>query len=167
MNAQTRVLGSGFITGQLCVKNDALAKICDTSDEWIRERSGIEQRYYVEEGTTTSDLGLAASKKALADAGVSPEEIDYVVVATMTPDYYFPGVGGILQAKLGLRSVPTLDLRQQCSGFVYGLQICDALIRVGAAKRLLFVGAEVHTGFMPFSKKAFEVVAGRDPGPIS
>jgi 3-oxoacyl-[acyl-carrier-protein] synthase-3 len=167
MNAPARVLGSGFVTGELCISNQALAKIMDTSDEWIRERSGIEQRYFVEEGTSTSDLGLAASKKALADAGVSPEEIDYVVVATMTPDYYFPGVGGILQSKLGLRPVPTLDLRQQCSGFVYGLQICDALIRTGAAKKLLFVGPEVHTGFMPFSRKAFEVLAGRDPGPIS
>ncbi len=138
--AFTRVLGSGFVVGEHCVKNETLSKICDTSDEWIRERTGIEQRYFVEEGITTSDLGVRAARKALEDAKVSPEEIDYIVFATMTPDYYFPGCGGLLQAKLGLSNVPALDIRQQCSGFIYGLQVCDALIRSGAAKRLLLRG---------------------------
>jgi 3-oxoacyl-[acyl-carrier-protein] synthase III len=159
--AQSRILGSGFVTGAVCVKNDGLAKIMDTTDQWIRERSGIEQRYFVEEGTSTSDLGLAAAKKALEDARVEPGEIDYIVFATMTPDYYFPGCGSLLQSKLGLGNVPALDIRQQCSGFVYGMQICDALIRSGMSKRLLFVGAEVHTGFMPWSKKAFEIATGK------
>jgi 3-oxoacyl-[acyl-carrier-protein] synthase-3 len=159
--AFSRVLGSGFVTGEHCVKNEALSKICDTSDEWIRERTGIEQRYFVEEGTTTSDLGVRAARKALEDAKVSPEEIDYVVFATMTPDYYFPGCGSLLQSKLGLRNVPALDIRQQCSGFIYGLQVCDALIRAGISKRLLFVGAEIHSGFMPWSKQAWDVVTGK------
>ena len=118
MPAHTRILGSGFVVGEHCVSNEAISRVCDTSDEWIRERSGIEQRYFVEEGTSTSDLGVAAAKKALDDAGVKPEEIDYVVFATMTPDYYFPGAGSILQHKLGLKNVPSLDIRQQCSGFV-------------------------------------------------
>ena len=96
--AFTRVLGSGFVTGEHCVKNEVLSKICDTSDDWIRERTGIEQRYFVEAGTSTSDLGVRAARKALEDAKVSPEEIDYIVFATMTPDYYFPGCGGLLQA---------------------------------------------------------------------
>ncbi len=167
MSASTCVLGTGFVVGEHCVKNDDIAKICDTSDEWIRERSGIEQRYYVADGVTTSDLGVRAAKKALEDARVSVDEIDYVVFATMTPDYYFPGSGSLLQTKLGLKNVPALDIRQQCSGFVYGLQVCDALIKAGAAKRLLFVGAEVHTGFMPWSKKAFDVVIGKSNEPIS
>jgi 3-oxoacyl-[acyl-carrier-protein] synthase-3 len=94
----------------------------DTSDEWIRERSGIETRYFVEQGTTTSDLGAAAARKALEDAGIAKEEIDYIVFATMTPDHYFPGCGGILEDKLGLSNVPALDIRQQCTGFIYGLQ---------------------------------------------
>ncbi len=157
----THVLGTGFVTGETCVKNDAATKICDTSDAWIRERTGIEQRYFVEEGTGTSDLGVGAAKKALADANVSPEEIDYVVFATMTPDYYFPGCGSLLQAKLGLRNIPALDIRQQCSGFVYGLQVCDALIKSGVARRLLFVGAEVHSGFMPWTRKAWDILTGK------
>jgi 3-oxoacyl-[acyl-carrier-protein] synthase-3 len=140
--------------------------VCDTSDEWIRERSGIQQRYYVREGTATSDLGLAAAKKALADANTRAEDIDYIVVATMTPDYYFPGVGSLIQAGLGIGNIPALDIRQQCSGFVYGLQVCDALIRAGAAKKLLFIGAEVHTGFMPFSKQGWKILMGDSNDPI-
>jgi 3-oxoacyl-[acyl-carrier-protein] synthase-3 len=165
--AATRIFGSGFVTGEVVVPNERMARVCDTSDEWIRERSGIEQRYFVNEGTPTSELAAGAARKALADAGVRPEEVDYVVIATMTPDYYFPGVGSQVQAKLGLGTVPCLDIRQQCSGFVYGLQVCDALIRAGAARRLLFIGAEVHTGFMPFSKESWDVVMGRSEAPLS
>lgn len=164
---RSRVLGTGFVVGEHCVKNEAASKICDTSDEWIRERTGIEQRYYVEDGVSTSELGLRAAKKALEDAKVAPGEIDYIVFATMTPDYYFPGCGSLLQAKLGLGNIPALDIRQQCSGFVYGLQVCDALIRSGVSKRLLFVGAEVHTGFMPWSKKSLDVILGRSNEEIS
>jgi 3-oxoacyl-[acyl-carrier-protein] synthase III len=156
---RTRIVGTGFVTGETLVKNEQLARIMDTSDEWIRERSGVEQRYYVEEGTTTSDLGVRAAKKALQDAGVDKSEVDYVVFATMTPDYYFPGCGGLLQAKLGLRTTPTLDIRQQCTGFLYGLQVADALLRSGQATTLLLVGAEVHTGFMPW--KEWDYLLGR------
>lgn len=164
--AYSRIYGSGFVTGEVTVDNARISKVVDTSDEWIRERSGIQQRYYVKEGTTTSDLGVAAARKALDDAKLKPEDIDYVVVATMTPDYYFPGVGSQVQAKLGIGNIPALDIRQQCSGFVYGLQVCDALIRAGAAKRLLFVGAEIHTGFMPFSKGGWDVLMGRSDAEI-
>lgn len=150
--ARTVVKGSGFVTGEHLVKNQDLTKVMDTSDEWIRERSGIEQRYYAKDGTTTSDLGLRAAEKAIADAGISKDEIDYIVFATMTPDHYFPGCGSLLQAKLGLGNVPALDIRQQCTGFIYGLQVSDALIRSGQAKTLLLVGAEIHSGFMPWSQ---------------
>jgi 3-oxoacyl-[acyl-carrier-protein] synthase III len=163
----TRVLGTGFVTGETCVKNEAATRICDTSDAWIRERTGIEQRYFVEEGTATSDLGVGAAKKAMADAGVTADDIDYVVFATMTPDYYFPGCGSLLQSKLGLKNIPALDIRQQCSGFVYGLQVCDALVKAGVAKRLLFVGAEVHSGFMPWTRKAWDLITGKSQEPIS
>jgi 3-oxoacyl-[acyl-carrier-protein] synthase-3 len=141
--------------------------VCDTTNEWIQERSGITQRYFVNEGTATSDLAIAAAKKALDAAGWKAEEVDYIVVATMTPDYYFPGLGSIVQAGLGLKSIPALDLRQQCSGFIYGLQVSDALIRAGAAKKILFIGAEIHSGFMPFSKHGWDVVMGRSNEPIS
>ncbi len=149
---RTQILGSGFVTGQNLVTNDQLARMMDTSDEWIRERSGIETRYFVEQGTTTSDLGAGAARKALEDAGVAKEEIDYIVFATMTPDHYFPGCGGIVEDKLGLSNVPALDIRQQCTGFIYGLQISDALLKAGQARTVLLVGAEVHTGFMPWTK---------------
>jgi 3-oxoacyl-[acyl-carrier-protein] synthase-3 len=165
--AHSRVLGSGFVVGDYCVKNEALAKICDTSDEWIKERSGIEQRYFVKDGVATSDLAVGAAKKALEDAKLDKGDIDYIVVATMTPDYYFPGVGSLVQHKLGLGNVPALDIRQQCSGFVYGLQMCDALIRAGVAKKILFIGAEIHSGFMPWSKKAFDLIVGNSQEAIS
>ena len=153
--------------GETLVPNERMAKVCDTSDEWIRERSGIQQRYFVKEGTATSDLAVGAAKKALDDAGLTANDIDYIVVATMTPDYYFPGVGSLVQAKLGMTTVPALDIRQQCSGFVYGLQVSDALIRAGASKRLLFIGCEIHSGFMPFSPKVWDVVMGRSTDEIS
>jgi 3-oxoacyl-[acyl-carrier-protein] synthase-3 len=165
--AHTRIFGTGFVVGEKTVTNEQFSKVCDTSDEWIRERSGIQQRYFVKEGTATSDLGVAAAKKALDDAGCTPNDIDYVVCATMTPDYYFPGIGSIVQAKLGMSNVPALDIRQQCSGFIYGMQVCDALIRSGAAKRLLFVGAEVHTGFMPFSKSAWNLLMGDEKADVT
>jgi 3-oxoacyl-[acyl-carrier-protein] synthase-3 len=146
----TIALGSGMALGEHEVTNDALARVCDTSDEWIRERTGISSRFYVKDGTATSDLGVRAAKAALDDAKLGPGDIDYVVFATMTPDYYFPGAGVLLQEKLGLGKIPTLDIRQQCTGFIYGLQVADALLRTKAAKRLLLVGAEVHSGFMPW-----------------
>ncbi len=149
---RTQILGTGFVVGEHLVKNDDLTKVMDTTDSWIRERSGIEQRYYVKDGTSTSDLGLRAAEKAIADAGIDKHAIDYIVFATMTPDHYFPGCGGILQSKLGLAQTPALDLRQQCTGFIYGLQVADALLRAGSARTVLLVGAEVHTGFMPWTQ---------------
>ena len=152
MTTRTQILGTGFVTGQKLVKNDDLAKLMDTTDAWIRERSGIEQRYYVESGTGTTDLALGAAGKAIADASIDKGEIDYIVFATMTPDHFFPGCGGMLQSRLGLTNIPALDIRQQCTGFIYGLQVSDALLRSGAAKTVLLVGAEVHTGFMPWTQ---------------
>ena len=149
---RTRIVGSGFALGENLVTNEQLTRLMDTSDDWIRERSGVEQRYYVEAGTATSDLGLRAAQAALADAGIDKGAVDYIVFATMTPDHFFPGCGGILQSKLGLHRVPALDIRQQCTGFIYGLQVSDALLRSGQATTVLLVGAEVHSGFMPWTQ---------------
>jgi 3-oxoacyl-[acyl-carrier-protein] synthase-3 len=142
-----------------------LARLMDTSDEWIRERSGVETRYYVDPGTGTSDLGVEAARIALAQAELKPEDVDLVVFATMTPDYYFPGSGALLQAKLGLRHVPCFDIRQQCVGFLYGLQLVDAHVRAGLARTALLVGAEIHTGFMPYSPANWEYLYGRSDVP--
>src|SRR5262249_8600352 len=127
------IVGSGKEIPPNCVSNAMLARLMDTSDEWIKERSGIETRYYVDPGTATSDLGVAAARRALEMADVSKDEVDLVVFATMTPDHYFPGSGGLLQAKLGMKNTPCFDIRQQCVGFVYGMQMVDAQIRAGFA----------------------------------
>jgi 3-oxoacyl-[acyl-carrier-protein] synthase-3 len=159
------VVGSGTEIPPHRVTNDMLARIMDTSDAWIRERSGVETRYYVEPGTGTSDLGVAAAHRALASAGVAKEEVDLVVFATMTPDHYFPGSGGLLQTKLGLRNVPCFDIRQQCVGFLYGMQLVDAHVRSGLARTVLLVGAEIHSGFMPWTAAHFEYLYGRSDTP--
>jgi 3-oxoacyl-[acyl-carrier-protein] synthase III len=159
------VVGSGSEIPPQAVTNQMLARIMDTSDEWIRERSGVETRHYVERGTATSDLGVAAARRALEAARLSPEEVDLVVFATMTPDHYFPGAGPLLQAKLGLRSVPCFDIRQQCVGFLYGLQLVDAHVRAGLARTVLLVGAEVHTGFMPYTAANWDYLYGRSDVP--
>ncbi|MBK5255724.1 MAG: ketoacyl-ACP synthase III [Vicinamibacteria bacterium] len=161
------IVGSGSEIGKNRITNDALSKVLDTNDAWIRERSGVETRYYVDAGTSTSDLGVIAAERAIENSGVAKEEVDLVISATMTPDYFFPGNSGIYQTRLGLRQIPCFDIRQQCVGFLYGLQLADAHIRSGLAKTVLLVGAEVHTGFMPFSPKTWDVIHGRDPGPIS
>jgi 3-oxoacyl-[acyl-carrier-protein] synthase-3 len=165
--ARAVLAGTGVAIPPLVVDNHMLSRIIDTSDEWIRERSGIVTRYYVEAGVASSDLGADAARAALADAGIDAGEIDYLVCATMTPDHYFPGSGTLIQQKLGIGPLPALDIRQQCAGFAYGLQVVDALIRSGIARTVLLVGADVHTSLMPFSARTFEVLHGRDPGPLS
>jgi 3-oxoacyl-[acyl-carrier-protein] synthase-3 len=133
------------------VDNHRMSRVMDTSDEWIRQRTGIVTRRFAAIDQATSDLAAAAAEGAIVEAGIDKSEVDYVLVATMTPDYYFPGVAPILQRKLGLPPVPCLDIRQQCSGFVYGIQLTDAMLRSGQYRNVLLVGAEVHAGFMPWS----------------
>lgn len=160
------LMGTGVCVPPLQVDNLMLSRIIETSDDWVRERSGVVTRYYVEPGVGSSDLGAEAGKAALADAGIGAEEVDYLVCATMTPDHYFPGSGTLIQQKMGLKPLPALDIRQQCAGFAYGLQVVDALIRSGIARTVLLVGSDVHTSLMPFSARTFEVLHGRDPGPL-
>jgi len=159
------ILGSGSFIPSNEVTNDMLARIMDTSDEWTRERSGIETRYYADPGVAASDLGLYAAEEALAQAKVGKEDIDLIIFATMTPDHYFPGSGGLLQAKMGIRNIPCFDVRQQCAGFLYGLQLACAHIQSGMATTVLLVGAEVHTGFMPWTKANYDYLYGRTDVP--
>jgi 3-oxoacyl-[acyl-carrier-protein] synthase III len=163
--ARAVVVGSGTHIPPLKITNSMLARIMDTSDEWIRERSGVETRHFVEDGTATSDLGVQAAEQALADAGLDRKDVDLVVFATMTPDHYFPGSGALLQKKMGLRDVPCYDIRQQCVGFLYAMQLADAHIRSGLARTVLVVGAEVHTGFMPWTRTNWEYLLGRGDVP--
>lgn len=155
------IVGSGSSIPPEPVTNEMLSRIMDVSDRWIRERCGVENRYYVEEGTSTSDLGAAASLEALKMSGLDGNDLDLIIFATMTPDYYFPGSGGLLQAKLGIRNIPSFDIRQQCAGFLYGMQLADAHIRSGLAKNILLVGAETHTGFMPWTSENYKYLYGK------
>lgn len=144
---RTLIRGTGRYLPERLMTNNDLAKLMETSDEWIRQRTGIEQRYWVpaDGETGASDLGLQASRIALERAGWKPEDLDFIIFATLSPDVFFPGSGCLLQHKLGLSSTPALDIRQQCTGFIYGLATADAYIRSGMARRVLLVGAEVHS----------------------
>jgi len=140
------ILGVGHYVPTKVVTNDDLSKVMTTTDEWIVQRSGIKERRYIEHsGIGASDLAVPASKMALEHAGIDVKEIDAIVFATLSPDHNFPGSGCFLGHKLGLPGVPALDVRNQCSGFLYGLSIADAWIRAGVYKKVLLVGAEVHS----------------------
>lgn len=144
------IIGSGrHLPGRPYTNHD-LARVMDTSDAWIRQRTGIGQRHFCPEGQGVSDLALEAARAALENAGRAAEDVDYVLFNTMTPDHVFPGSGVILGAKLGCRGVPALDMRQQCAAMIYSLQVADSLLASGAANTLLIVGAEAHAGFMPW-----------------
>jgi 3-oxoacyl-[acyl-carrier-protein] synthase-3 len=135
------------------VTNKELEKRMDTTDEWIRERSGILERHHVDAGVGTSDLAAEAARRAIADAGIDPATIDFIVAATLSPDYYFPGIGVLVQAKLGLGTIGALDVRDQCSGFIYALSAADQYIRAGTYKRILLVAAEVQSSNLDFSDR--------------
>ena len=145
MNAASRV-----------VTNDELALKMETSHEWIVERTGIEQRRWVVEGETGATMATIASKEAIERAGLEPKDIDLIVYATLSPDFNFPGTAVFVQRALGLREIPCLDIRQQCTGFIYGLSIADAYIRTGSFKHVLVIGSEVHSTGLDIS------TAGRD-----
>ncbi len=161
------ITGTGMYIPEMRVDNDAMSKIMDTNDEWIRVRTGIEQRHYAAPDQATSDLCVPAARQAIAAAGLKTADIDYLVVATMTPDYFFPGSAPFIQAKLGLEQVPCLDIRQQCAGFVYALQLADSLIGSGRFHRVLVIGAEAHASLVPWSEESWAVATGEKDGPLS
>jgi 3-oxoacyl-[acyl-carrier-protein] synthase-3 len=154
---RSKILATGMYVPPKLVKNDDLATMMDTSDEWIRQRTGIEQRYWVDAATSTSDLALEACNRALKNAGVDKSEIEMLILATLSPDHEFPGTACFLQKKMGLSGIPALDVRQQCTGFIYSLAIADQFIRSGTYKKILVVGAEVHSKGLDKTPKGRDV----------
>ena len=154
---RSKILATGMYVPPKVWKNEDLSKIMDTSDDWIRQRTGIEQRHWVEGTTDTSDLAVEATQRALKTAGMDKSEIEMIIFATLSPDHDFPGSGCFLQKKLGIPGIPALDIRQQCTGFLYGLSIADQFIRAGTYKKILVVGAEVHSKGLDKSTHGREV----------
>ncbi|UCF68230.1 MAG: 3-oxoacyl-ACP synthase, partial [Acidobacteriota bacterium] len=150
------IRGTGMYVPPQVVDNHRLARVMDTSHEWILQRTGIVKRHFAPPGVATSDLAVPAARAAIEDSGLSVHDIDYIVFATMTPDFYFPGAAPYFQRKIGIHHVPCLDIRQQCAGFIYGLQLTDALIRARQFRNVLLIGAEEHGCFMPW--KCWDVV---------
>ncbi len=144
---QSKISGLGYYVPENIVTNDDLSKIIDTNDEWIQERTGIKERRHVLKGSgeTTTTMGIKAAQIAIERSGVDKEDIDFIVFATISPDYYFPGPGVMLQKELGLKTVGALDIRNQCSGFVYALSIADQYIKTGMYKHVLIVGSELQS----------------------
>ncbi|HEU4648585.1 MAG TPA: beta-ketoacyl-ACP synthase III [Gemmatimonadales bacterium] len=142
---RTCILGTGLAVPDRVVTNQDLSHLMDTSDEWIRTRTGIEQRHWVREGETGAELSLRASERALEMAGLAPGDLDAIVYATSSPDHFAPGNGVFLQRLLGVGTIPAIDVRTQCSGFIYALSVADAWIRCGMYRRILVVGAEVQS----------------------
>ena len=157
--------GTGMYVPENVVDNHRLSKVMDTGHDWILQRTGIVTRHYADRDQATSDLALRAAEDAVRLAGLDKQQIDYVIFATMTPDYYFPGSGAVFQEKFGLGQVPSLDIRQQCAGFVYGIQIADAIIRSGQYSNVLLIGAEAHGGLMPWN--CWDVLLGESDEPVS
>lgn len=158
-NLRSKILGVGYYVPPRVVTNDDLAKQynIDTSDEWVQQRTGIKQRHFVDAGTTNADLGVEAANRALNAAGVKKEEIDFILYATLSQDHEFPGTGCFFQAKMGLPGVPAMDVRNQCTGFLYCLQMADALVRTGQYKRILIVGAEMHSRGLDLTTRGRDV----------
>jgi 3-oxoacyl-[acyl-carrier-protein] synthase-3 len=150
---RTRIIGTGFAVPDHVVTNDDLSAVMDTSDEWIRARTGIGQRRWAREGETGAALSCRAALAALNAAGIAPAELDAIVYATSTPDHFAPGNGVYLQRLLGCGQIPALDVRTQCSGFVYALSVADAWVRTGSYRRILVVGGEIQSTGMDVSTR--------------
>ena len=162
----SRIVGTGSFLPPRVVTNDELAQRLDTSDEWIRSRTGITRRHIADKSQASSDLALEASRAALQAAGIDASQIDLIVVATSTPDYVFPSTACVLQAKLGVKGSAAFDIQAVCSGFVYGLATADALIRSGAHKKALVVGAEVFSRILDWNDRGTCVLFGDGAGAV-
>ena len=154
---KSRIIGMGYYVPERIVTNKELETYMDTSDEWIVSRSGIQERRWVDENTSTSDLALEASKRAIETASIHPKDIDLVVVGTISSDHYFPGVSAQLQHQLGLKKVAAFDIKAACSAFIYALSIGDQFIKTNMAKTVLVVGAEVQSRFLDLTNKGREI----------
>jgi 3-oxoacyl-[acyl-carrier-protein] synthase-3 len=150
----SKITGLGFYVPETVVANAELAKLMDTSDEWITERTGIKERRFFAEGEdTVSEMGKRAAQTAMQRAGKTAADIDMIVFATLSPDYNFPGCGVLVQAKLGLAHIPCIDVRQQCAGFIYALSVADKYIKTGFSRTILVIGSEVQSNVMETSDR--------------
>jgi 3-oxoacyl-[acyl-carrier-protein] synthase-3 len=154
---RTAFAGTGFYVPERVVTNEELSRYMDTSDEWIVERTGIRERRWVSDGMTGAEMARRAAVMALDEADVDPEEIDAIVLATISPDHFAPGTGVFLQRVLGLDGIPALDLRAQCSGFIYGLSVADAWIRSGQYQTILLVGVEIQSTGLDLTTRGRDV----------
>jgi len=150
----SRIAGLGFYVPDNVVTNDDLSKLMDTNDAWIQERTGIQERRHVIRGTdNTTSMGVKAAKIAIERAGIDKDDIDFIVFATLSPDYYFPGPGVLVQRDLDIKTVGALDVRNQCSGFVYALSVADQYIKTGMYENVLVIGSELHSGGLDFTTR--------------
>ena len=156
----SRIVGLGACVPDSVVTNADLTRLMDTTDEWIQQRTGIKERRHIAEDTGAADLGAEAAKRALEQAGIGAADIDLVIFATLSPDYDFPSSACVLQNRLGISGAPAFDVKNQCSGFLYGLSIADQYIRTGKARRVLLVGGEIHSTGIDLTTR------GRDVGVI-
>ena len=150
----SKIAGLGYYVPENVVTNDDLSKIMDTNDAWIQERTGIQERRHIVIGEdTTTSMGVKAARIAIERSGVAIEDIDFVVFATLSPDYYFPGPGVLVQRDLGMKTVGALDVRNQCSGFIYAVSVADQYIKTGMYKNVLVIGSEVHSTGLDMSDR--------------
>ncbi|CAN5284881.1 ketoacyl-ACP synthase III [soil metagenome] len=166
---KAKIAGIGMYVPKNVVTNEEMIKHMDTTDEWIQQRTGVKERRYADRfGETTTTMGTAAAKMAIEDAGTTKEEIDFIIFATLSPDYFFPGCGVLLQRDMGLAGIGALDVRNQCSGFLYALSIADQYIRTGTYKNILVVGAEKHSYAIDFSTRGrtIAVIFGDGAGAV-
>lgn len=155
---RTKIAGIGMYVPPNVVTNDNLTKVMDTSDEWIQERTGIKERRFASRyEDTTSTMGAEAAKIAMQRAGITAKDIDFIIFATLSPDYFFPGCGVLVQRILGAGEIGALDIRNQCSGFVYGLSVADQFIKTGMYKNILLIGSETHSYALDFSTRGRNV----------
>lgn len=142
----SKIIGLGYYVPENVVTNDDLSKVMDTNDAWIQERTGIQERRHVVKGEdTTTSMGVKAAKVAIERAGIDKNDIDFIIFATLSPDYYFPGPGVLVQRDLDIKTVGALDVRNQCSGFVYGISVADQYVKTGMYKNVLVIGSELHS----------------------
>lgn len=166
---QSKIAGIGYYVPKNIYTNKDLTHFMDTSDEWIQERTGIKERRYADRiGETTTTMGVEAAKIAIERAQTTADEIDFIIFATLSPDYYFPGCGVLLQREMGMKEVGALDIRNQCSGFVYALSIADQFIKTGMYKNILVVGSEKHSFALDYSTRgrAVSVIFGDGAGAV-
>ena len=161
-----RIIGTGGYLPENIMTNSDLEKIVDTTDQWIQERTGIEQRHIAVEGQTTVDLAEAASRLAIESAGISAQDIDLIIIATSTPDKIFPSSACILQARLDIHGCPAFDIQAVCTGFVYGLAIADKFIKTGSSKNALVIGAEIFSKILNWEDRATCVLFGDGAGAV-